>query len=95
MKIRHAQPDPPLLAAQQRREDKGLDHPLVPHLPVVGPAPHADFQLRVVREVERCLYDAPGLGQPFACDGIARVDYMENGKGKWPGREREKKRKID
>ena len=55
MQIRHAQPDPSLLAAQQRREDKGLDHPLVPDLAVVRLAPDADFQLRVVGEVEGCL----------------------------------------
>lgn len=77
MQIRHAQPDPPLLAAQQRREDKSLDYPLVPHLAVVGPAPHADFQLGVVGEVERCLYAAPEPGQPLRREGGNRSASLE------------------
>ena len=64
MQIRHAQPDPPLLAAQQRRKDKRLNHPLVPHLAVVRLAPHTDLQLRVVGKIEgRLLFRARKFSQ--------------------------------
>ena len=50
VQLRHGKPCP--LAVES---DEDFHNPLVPHLAIVGLAPHADFDFGVVRHVDRGL----------------------------------------
>lgn len=51
MQIRAANPNNPLTIKATKR----LNHPLIPHLPIVRLPPDANLQRRVWRDVQRCL----------------------------------------
>ena len=50
VQLRHRNPRPPAVES-----DEDFHNPLVPHLAIVGLAPHADFDFGVVRHVDRGL----------------------------------------